>query len=105
MARNRLPICGGELVCIALTLALGVLYTVAAIQPRHPIPAHSATRCDFDDGPPVAGPNYHLHPVPTVPVWSWSNRLSEVYDDFIRITLHCDVDGSCHVEVESFRIR
>lgn len=105
MSGQRFPLSVRDLIAPAAYVALFTLIAWAILQPAHPVPAHSADRRDFDDGEPVAGPNYHLHPLPTVPVWSWSNRLSEVYDDFIRITLHCDASGSCHVEVESFRIR
>lgn len=105
LSGRSFPLTLGALIAPACYIALIALYISAALQPRHPIPARTTFPAAFNDEPPVAGPNYHLHPVPTVPVWSWSNRLSDVYDDFFRITLHCDPVGSCHIEIESFRIR
>lgn len=105
LSGRPLPLSLGLLVAPSVYIALITFYVWGALQPSHPIPARTTYPAAFNDEPSVAGPYYHLHPVPTVPVWTWSNRLSEVYDDFFRITLHCDPIGSCHVEVESFRIR
>lgn len=87
------------LVGLAAIAALLLFHPSFFATPLTPYPAA------FNDEPSVAGPLYHFHPEPTEPVWSWSNRPSDVYDDYIRFTLHCDLVGSCHIEVESFRIR
>ena len=105
LSGRPLPLSLWALIAPAMCIATLTFYIWGALQPHRPIPMRDTYPAAFNDEPSVAGPYYHLHPVPTVPVWSWSNRLSDVYDDFFRLTLHCDPVGSCHVEVESFRIR